>query len=932
MRFLGNPGTGKTVVARIVGEMMVKMGVVAMPEEQQKKLEAEAKNRSKEAGHGVPTELVFREASRADLVAQYLGQTAPKVEKAVENALGGVLFIDEAYALVREGKDTFGQEAVDTLIKEMEDKRKNVIVILAGYESEMDTFFDSNPGFKSRVPFSFRFEDYSCNELGQIGNLVLSSQGLAVPPQVGTQFVDLISFASGCCNNVADADCHPSRDNGNGRTVRNVVEALQRAMAKRVVRDGGRSAEELGTLKAADVVAVAEEQAKTRLEGPCGQDGLLYKLAHAANQEAGLRSWFHEYKLSDPRMQLHRMVRETGRLTKTMSSFQSPLLEKLKSTCSAGLAKLVRRMDRKIHVTCDESLPALSSKMSESNQMTVAEFESAMRKVEITSKEAVLLLKLLNVEDTPAPLDALQVKVENCEPRLDELKATAGVRVDGGARNGWRWAYRARPEGWKVKNRGVDELCSVMTPNPAMVNETHVKSVAEVVGYVGLIMKERGMVLEASRLYRKALVLAPDHGSLCLNLMHTFALRRDDIRGLAWARKFFGLLARKIPRVAALNRALLSEEPDTSQKMFSSRDFPAENEFRDAIAIGFVVLKLLFLAHPRTALPFCQEGDGRPSWQQRLRDVEVSEEIVGPQVASLLDDSWRRPPEAVNAGAPRLGAIAAHDQVLRWLVALLGKCVEGLELHLTAVRNENAYFNCIKDILALKGPATIPRSPALFKPLYVIGDSHVLPTSWQTVEFTTSRGSYHYVLIPMLVTGLKIWHLRDESNFYTKFAFWDKLSVLPVEAPVMFILGEIDCREGVLKAVQKGKHESVEDALYLLIGHYTEVLKRIRRKLVHNDLFLHPVPTVLPETRFLTMAFNSLLSAAPCQAALAKVRVKLLTLDCIYEGGPQAVAGRRGTELSRLNVLPELRLDGTHLSPSYVQTHLAPAMQRTMET
>jgi len=425
MRFLGNPGTGKTVVARIVGEMMVKMGVVAMPEEQQKKLEAEAKNRSKEAGHGVPTELVFREASRADLVAQYLGQTAPKVEKAVENALGGVLFIDEAYALVREGKDTFGQEAVDTLIKEMEDKRKNVIVILAGYESEMDTFFDSNPGFKSRVPFSFRFEDYSCNELGQIGNLVLSSQGLAVPPQVGTQFVDLISFASGCCNNVADADCHPSRDNGNGRTVRNVVEALQRAMAKRVVRDGGRSAEELGTLKAADVVAVAEEQAKTRLEGPCGQDGLLYKLAHAANQEAGLRSWFHEYKLSDPRMQLHRMVRETGRLTKTMSSFQSPLLEKLKSTCSAGLAKLVRRMDRKIHVTCDESLPALSSKMSESNQMTVAEFESAMRKVEITSKEAVLLLKLLNVEDTPAPLDALQVKVENCEPRLDELKGSS---------------------------------------------------------------------------------------------------------------------------------------------------------------------------------------------------------------------------------------------------------------------------------------------------------------------------------------------------------------------------------------------------------------------------------------------------------------------------------------------------------------------------
>ncbi|CAK9011657.1 Stage V sporulation protein K [Durusdinium trenchii] len=154
---------------------------------------------------------------------RYLSTT--QVEKAVGEALGGVLFIDEAYALVRDGKDSFGQEAVDTLIKEMEDKRKNVIVILAGYETEMDSFFDSNPGFKSRVPFTFRFEDYSCNELGQIGSLVLDSQGLVVADQASQRLEDLIAFTSGCCNNVADADCHPSRENGNGRTVRNVIEA-----------------------------------------------------------------------------------------------------------------------------------------------------------------------------------------------------------------------------------------------------------------------------------------------------------------------------------------------------------------------------------------------------------------------------------------------------------------------------------------------------------------------------------------------------------------------------------------------------------------------------------------------------------------------------------------------------------------------------------
>eukprot|EP00913_Durusdinium_trenchii_P017702 g16640.t1 len=283
MRFLGNPGTGKTVVARIVGEMMVKMGVVAMPKEVKKRLKEEAKMQGTREGvdhKEVELPLIFKEAAR-DMVAQYLGQTAPKVEKAVGEALGGVLFIDEAYALFSAPEcllpeelaceDSFGQEAVDTLIKEMEDKRKNVIVILAGYETEMDSFFDSNPGFKSRVPFTFRFEDYSCNELGQIGSLVLDSQGLVVADQASQRLEDLIAFTSGCCNNVADADCHPSRENGNGRTVRNVIEALQRAMARRVVQSKATDKESLRTLTLADLTLVAEEQAASRLEDELGE-------------------------------------------------------------------------------------------------------------------------------------------------------------------------------------------------------------------------------------------------------------------------------------------------------------------------------------------------------------------------------------------------------------------------------------------------------------------------------------------------------------------------------------------------------------------------------------------------------------------------------------------------------------------------------------
>ena len=114
------------------------------------------------------------EVSRVDLVAKYVGQTAVKVQDAIQRALGGVLFIDEAPSLVQGDRDSFGREAVDTLIKEMEDRRDQVIVILAGYQTEMAAFLDANPGTKSRIAFQFAFPDYTCPELMQIGELALA--------------------------------------------------------------------------------------------------------------------------------------------------------------------------------------------------------------------------------------------------------------------------------------------------------------------------------------------------------------------------------------------------------------------------------------------------------------------------------------------------------------------------------------------------------------------------------------------------------------------------------------------------------------------------------------------------------------------------------------------------------------------------------------
>lgn len=152
--FLGNPGTGKTTVARILGKLLYQYYVISSD--------------------------VFVEVAREDLVAEYVGQTAPKTKKVLDSALGGILFIDEAYTLYHSGGNDFGKEAVDTILKFMEDHKGEIMIIFAGYTNEMRNFLNMNPGLKSRVPNEFEFEDYTPADLGHIGYRALTAQGYTV--------------------------------------------------------------------------------------------------------------------------------------------------------------------------------------------------------------------------------------------------------------------------------------------------------------------------------------------------------------------------------------------------------------------------------------------------------------------------------------------------------------------------------------------------------------------------------------------------------------------------------------------------------------------------------------------------------------------------------------------------------------------------------
>jgi SpoVK/Ycf46/Vps4 family AAA+-type ATPase len=216
--FRGNPGTGKTTVARIVGRIYAAMGAL-------------------KKGHLVETD-------RSGLVAEYAGQTAPKTNKKIDEALDGILFIDEAYSLVANAKeDPYGQEAVQGLVKRMEDDRARLAIIIAGYSDPMDELLASNPGLSSRFATQMTFPDYTAGQLGRIFQTFCDKNHYQVPG--ATQAKLLIGLAH----------LHRERDEhfGNARLVRNVFERAIRRLANRIAGIAPLTHELLTVLEPADI-------------------------------------------------------------------------------------------------------------------------------------------------------------------------------------------------------------------------------------------------------------------------------------------------------------------------------------------------------------------------------------------------------------------------------------------------------------------------------------------------------------------------------------------------------------------------------------------------------------------------------------------------------------------------------------------------------
>jgi SpoVK/Ycf46/Vps4 family AAA+-type ATPase len=217
--FTGNPGTGKTTVARYLAKVFHEIGLISSEK--------------------------IVETDRSDLVAGHLGQTAIKAKKIFDSALGGILFIDEAYDLCREGShDDFGAEAISCLLKYMEDNRDNLIVICAGYEKQMNVFLQSNPGLRSRFNKFIRFEDYNAVELTQIFKGFCSSQQVILTRSAERILSELMEFLV----------LNKRDDFANGRTVRNFFEKVLERQANRIIEADITGKNELQTIEAVDLV------------------------------------------------------------------------------------------------------------------------------------------------------------------------------------------------------------------------------------------------------------------------------------------------------------------------------------------------------------------------------------------------------------------------------------------------------------------------------------------------------------------------------------------------------------------------------------------------------------------------------------------------------------------------------------------------------
>ncbi|GAQ83868.1 hypothetical protein KFL_001660050 [Klebsormidium nitens] len=527
-------------------------------------------------------------------------------------------------------------------------------------------------------------------------------------------------------------------------------------------------------------------------------------------------------------------------------------------------------------------------------------------------------------------------------------------------------------------HRGVRERLAALVRRPGgfemLQKETGgANSEPAAQAFMAGVLKDYGLLREAATLYGRAATLAPRSVSYALNWLHALELCKEPVKALEVARKFIRQNGH-----LSFGRALsLSEVSECLQDLpLDSMDLklhPGFTVFRNFDVEAHKMAPSVPSKAPleSTGTQETSESSNTGATEEGVTDalkangsgagetdIDV-EEIVSPGVARVRlaaekSDANGSSAQA-NGNSSQNGATPAHEaeplagssapakiaygseqlDVLAVLftvvkILYLGGAVERARqlaekvekaralsekaLHETMVRNEAAYFGCIYQVFT-EYPLSRPLPPAdSFPPLYLVGDSHCLTPAWRTVEL---RGAPR-LLAPLLVTGLKCWHLRDESVFYPKIQFENVIASIPQNAHVIMMFGEIDCREGIVVSVDKGRYKDLEEGVTATVNIYVKVLRRLVRERGF-EIFVHPPPAVLDETRNIVSLFSRVLKRKVLAASRA-----------IEDGKSSSTQDRPSGALHWLDFFDDYldsqgrlkeryKLDGTHMSPLYVE-------------
>jgi len=398
---------------------------------------------------------------------------------------------------------------------------------------------------------------------------------------------------------------------------------------------------------------------------------------------------------------------------------------------------------------------------------------------------------------------------------------------------------------------------------------------APALAFLALVVKDSSAIEEAVTLYRLSLKLMPTSVSYALNLVHTLEVTCRYTEAMQQLREFCE--ANPGMKVGQLScRDFLAAAPEA----FTALEGPqAEHSPLDA-ASGVSLGERAAQVCPsldKSAQAILEGALGKPKHPYNEQELDLL---------------------ALFYTAVKILFVSGHTEHILRLAEKIEPIRGSYELHLTTIRNENAYYCCVVQLLICPGLYDKPAG----KPLYVVGDSHSLSPSWRSIQV---KGEDR-LLLGRLVTGLKMWHLRPESRFFPKANFEAAMAQVPDGSECMFIFGEIDCREGLLVCVEKCRYEDIEEGAQVTIKIYLDNLKKLIVK-KGLTIYVHPVNPVIKETRHIVKIFNTILKKTLAKYAKELPEGKLVWLDFFDEllEGPE--------------LRPEFNLDGTHIHPNYLK-------------